>query len=414
MIGLLPLLLAAPPFLQDSPADVEAWTEDVFHLVAALEEMHPDPFAGCPRETFEAGVDTFLSGVEEWTEVRSTAEFMRLLALLSRGGREGHAGVWSLSSAVLPIQIHAFSDGWFVVDAPSETADLVGAQVLAIGGIDVAEVAARLAPLQCHDNEVNLRVRVAGALSTVDLLAGVEIPRSSQGFLVRLRMPGDEEVERALTPRPPQHGDLRRRFGGGLPPREGHRWLRNLDAAYRMEMLEPRHTLYVQYNEVTAGREGGPTLAEFAQEMMKRFEEEHAERLVLDVRCNGGGDNTTFGPLIEALKTPAIDRPDVLFGLIGPQTFSAAGNFAAVLDRETRATLVGEPTGGAPNQYGDARDVSLPRHPQLNLRLATRYHVFTTPDDPSLAVEPDVLVPLTSKDYFSGHDPVLARVLGEN
>lgn len=196
-----------------------------------------------------------------------------------------------------------------------------------------------------------------------------------------------------------------------LPERGDAPWLRNLDVPFRMELLAPARALYVQYNEVRSAMEGGPTLAEFAAAMVERFRAEHATRLVLDVRSNGGGDNTTFGPLIEALKTPEIDRPDVLFALIGPGTFSAAGNFVAALDAETRATLVGEATGGAPNQYGDARDVDLPGHPNLRVRVATRYHVFGPPDDPRLSVEPDVVVPLTSSDYFAGRDPVLARAL---
>ena len=67
----------------------------------------------------------------------------------------------------------------------------------------------------------------------------------------------------------------------------------------------------------------GTTLADFSREMVRTFEERKLTKLIVDVRCNGGGDNTTFRPLITALQTPSIDRPGVLFGLIGRATFSA-------------------------------------------------------------------------------------------
>jgi C-terminal processing protease CtpA/Prc len=155
----------------------------------------------------------------------------------------------------------------------------------------------------------------------------------------------------------------------------------------------------------------GRALADFAAEMVRIFEERGLARLVLDARSNGGGDNTTFGPLIAALRTPSLDRPGVLYGLIGRSTFSAAGNFAAVLAQDTQAFLVGEPSGGGPNQFGDAVPVPLPHHPELLVRLSTRYHRFGPADDARLAVEPDLAVPLSSADYFAGRDPVLRAAL---
>ena len=134
--------------------------------------------------------------------------------------------------------------------------------------------------------------------------------------------------------------------------------------------------------------------------------------MVLDVRLNGGGDNTTFGPLTDAIRaSQAMNQRGRLYGLMGRHTFSAAGNFITVLQRDTHAILVGEPTGGAPNQYGDARNVSLPHHPWLLVRLATRYHVFGEADDERVTHEPELPVAYNSADYFAGRDPVLRAAL---
>jgi C-terminal processing protease CtpA/Prc len=190
---------------------------------------------------------------------------------------------------------------------------------------------------------------------------------------------------------------------GSLPSSRGR------ERAWWSEVLPAERALYVQFNEVRASDAAGQSLAEFAATLAPTVEREALERVIVDVRWNGGGDNTTFGPLIDALRDPRLDRPGRLFGLIGRHTYSAAGNFVTVLERDTGAVLVGEPTGGAPNQYGDASAVHLPNHPELLVRVSTRYHAFSKADDPRVTHEPDVLVPLRSEDYFAGRDPVLAR-----
>lgn len=134
-------------------------------------------------------------------------------------------------------------------------------------------------------------------------------------------------------------------------------------------------------------------------------------RVIVDVRRNGGGDNTTYGPLTTLLGSPRVDRRGRLYLLIGRATFSAAANFAAEIDRYTRAIFVGEPTGGGVETYGDSFRVLL-QSTGFNVHIATRYHDRRRgPKDRRLAVEADVPIDVTSADYFAARDPVLERAL---
>ena len=134
-------------------------------------------------------------------------------------------------------------------------------------------------------------------------------------------------------------------------------------------------------------------------------------RLIVDVRLNGGGDNTTYGPLVDVLAAKKVNRRGRLYLLTGRATFSAAANFAAEIDRYTHALVVGEPTGGGVETYGDTFPVPLPTA-GWTVHVAARYHERKkSPGDRRLAVEPDVRVELTSAQYFAGLDPVLARAL---
>jgi hypothetical protein len=384
------------------------WSNDTVHFVAELERLHPDPYFGCPREEFERSVDVFFAGLAGASEQQALVEFMRLTARLSVQGREGHSAVWPMRSNYLPLRLYSFEDGWFVVGAGEQQREWIGAQVLSIGGVPIEELCARLAPLLAHDNEWNLRSKLGNALVCGDILFGIGALADPSRAQLELKRAGEShKLELALGA-----VNLRELFGSfPLPPRADARWLDGRDSSWRIEVLKPERALYVQFNEVVAKDSDAQSLDDFAAKIVRTFEQEKLTRVIVDVRANGGGDNTTFGPLIRALQTPALNRPGVLFGLIGRYTFSAGGNFVTVLERDTKATLVGEPTGGAPNQYGDAQSVSLPNHPTVLVRVATRFHQFGGPEDARLTHEPRLRVPLRSDDYFSGKDPVLRAAL---
>jgi Peptidase family S41 len=100
-------------------------------------------------------------------------------------------------------------------------------------------------------------------------------------------------------------------------------------------------------------------------------------------------------------------RPVVL---TGRTTFSAAGNFVAGVKQFTRARLVGEPPGGAANQWCDYAPVVLPTV-GLEALVATVYIERGRDGDTSPTIEPHVRVELSSADWLRGRDPVLAASL---
>jgi C-terminal processing protease CtpA/Prc len=102
---------------------------------------------------------------------------------------------------------------------------------------------------------------------------------------------------------------------------------------------------------------------------------------------------------------PFFDGPVCV--LTGPVTFSAAAEFADAVKTYQLATLVGEATGGRPNDFGNSLPFVLPNS-GLTVNIATVLAVRANGDaaDAS-AVAPDILVRRTAADIRSGFDPVL-------
>lgn len=165
--------------------------------------------------------------------------------------------------------------------------------------------------------------------------------------------------------------------------------------------------MYVQYNRCRPD----PTLPmeRFAAQVFAAADSLGAERLVIDMRLNGGGDSRVLQPFVNRLWRHRLNAPGRLFVAIGRQTFSSGMMNAAQLDRSTHATLVGEPTGGRPNHFGEVRSFRLPNSGATVYHSTRRFEMLPGRDAPSL--EPEVRVPVTWADYAAGRDPVLDVIL---
>jgi hypothetical protein len=138
--------------------------------------------------------------------------------------------------------------------------------------------------------------------------------------------------------------------------------------------------------------------------------ERRPEKLVIDVRQNGGGDYTEgLRHLVHPIKKlPDVNRKGHLFVLIGPNKFSAAMSNSAHFRFQTEALLVGQPIGEKPNSYQEGRQMTLP-YSRLVVRYSVRFYKFV--EGGENVIRPDQEIVPTWADYKSGKDPVLEWVL---
>jgi hypothetical protein len=179
-------------------------------------------------------------------------------------------------------------------------------------------------------------------------------------------------------------------------------------ANFGFVFLKEKNTVYAAYNQCADGDK--ETVAEFAARLFKFVDENPVDKLIIDVRRNGGGDNYTNQALLLGMIASKVNRPGHLFVLTGRQTFSAAQNFVADAERWTQALFVGEPTGSSPNLWGDAKQFELPRT-HLHPMVATLYWQYSDPRDTRPWILPDIPVRVSFADWLSGRDPVLDGAL---
>jgi hypothetical protein len=371
---------------------------DVHRLVAEIEQRHPNPYHAVSRADFHCAADDLAAQAPRLTRNQLIVGVMRLTAML--GARDGHSGLFPIQPAhasslhAYPLRLYRFPEGLYVIRALD--ASLVGAKVTAIGGVPVEDVEASVRTLVPGDNDWSRLDNLPYFLVVAEVLDGLGIAPTWE---LQLR----EGSRRLVSPAPVSVGRWISALGGRWwqVARRAPLYLRLSQIPYGLSKIDRGRALYVSYNQTTdPGR--------VPQRLVRLARSKRVRRIVVDVRLNGGGNNTTYFGLIQALRDRRINRPGKLAVLIGRRTFSAAGNFAADVDRRTRARFFGEPTGGAPSQWGDHAPIPLP---SLSVTAATAVEYIGDPNDTRTSTQPNVPVQVRAADFFAGRDPVLSAAL---
>jgi tetratricopeptide (TPR) repeat protein len=391
------------------------WRHDLRWLVQELKRKHVDLDAHLAPQALDAEVSRLEADLAGLTDAQIV---VRLAQLLARVG-DGHTALLppvlgqfpyslgvplpDLKLAPLPLRFYVFPDGVRVVAvAGREHERLLGARVVKVGGVEVAEAMDRLATTISRENDMWVKEQMPARLQVPAILAALGLGTSETAAVLTLEIGGREETltlaARGAGPEPA----WTEAASPGL--REGR------DKPYVDRYLEKDRTTVVQYN---LARKGAEAPAEFWGRVIREAEQKQVTRFVVDLSTNSGGDNTQNRPMVEGLRGSAwLNQPGRLYVIVGRATFSAGMNAAADLARQTKATFVGEPTGSAPSFAGEASPVVLP-FSGLRAFVSSRYFQGTEPTDKRTWIAPAVLVEPDFEAWKAGRDRALEAVLAE-
>jgi len=380
------------------------WQQALSYLGNQLPYLHVNPYFKISETEFQQRVAELAENVPNLKDGQMTVEIMRIVAAIG----DAHTRAFSIAEppARLPLEMRWLSDGLIVIAASPEYKEAVGAKVVQIGTHPVGDVYAAVKPLIAADNEMQILNDTPIYMGMPTILYGLNLVPDPARVPFRFEAQDGSQFDLELHPVTGDPGafvSVYERAGVPRPLYEQDR-----QAFYWFRDLPERNAVYVQYNACRE-QEDRPFGA-FVDEVFDLVDRSPETRLVLDLRFNGGGDEGVITPFIEAIKArSAFKEPGRLFVIIGRGTYSSALQNAITLSREYNATLVGEPTGGKPNQYGEVRHFDLPN---VGIRVNYSTHYWRNyPDGDPLRLEPDVRAVVTIADLLAGHDPALEAAL---
>jgi hypothetical protein len=402
-----PFLPGPAPHPTPAATRDERWQQDIAYLASQLTVLHRNLFFNIDPATFAAQAEALAAQAPQLSDAELVAGMAQLAAMIG----DGHTNVdlrYSFPNRpLLPLQLGWYGDNLVVVAAPEAYRDAIGAQVARIGSASVAEALVALTPIIAHDNEQQLRNLSTDFLRMPDMLAAQGITPSTEQVRFQLVHADGRLVEFDVTPEGADAPIDYLRLYDVLPITPPLRTVGG-DQIYWYRYLPEEQAIYLQYNR--AADDPNLPFAEFNRELFVFIDAHPVERMVIDLRFNGGGASSVIRPLVEALRThPTLSRPGSVSVLIGSRTFSSAMMNAIELQERAGAILVGTPTGGRPNGYGETRSFILPNS-GLRVQYSTRFF-RNLPGNDSSSLEPDILAPITWADLLAGVDPTVERAL---
>lgn len=386
----------------------EQWQRDIRFLGEELPKRHRNAFHRIKREDFEAAVERLHAAVPTMTEDEIIVGLMKIVAMV----KDGHTNLVPQTyfrSGFYPVKFYLFSDGLFVEKAAPEYAGIVGGRVLKIGNASAEEALKSAGQATPADNEMGVKAVAPLLLTIPEILSGLKINDDKQKLTLVVESDGKQKTVEirptanfeALMQTPAAWIDVASKSNTPL-------YLKDPNNLYWFEYVKDQKLVYVQQNGV-ANKQDEP-VADFYKRVFDFVETNPVEKFVLDLRHNGGGNNTLNRQVVIGLVKSKINRRGKLFVITGRQTFSAAQNLVNQIEKYTDAIFVGEPTAGHPNHYGDNRPFTLPNS-GLVVRASTLWWQDLDPRDERQWTAPEIAAEISSEDYRSGRDPVLQAVL---
>lgn len=401
----------------DEPDSVEIrrWGEDLDFLAREMPAEHANLFHALHREQFHGALDDIRKRLPSLTRSQVIVELQRLAASIG----DGHTNVspWrdpEVGFQTLPVILYRFSGGYYIRAATSGHQALLGARVTHIGSHSIDSAESLVAPLVSRDNPMGLWMYAPLLLTMPEVLHALGLSSDPRRAQLGLDLDGTPRTVTldAFGPFPNLSGDADKSWNarsGWVDLRDrapAPLWLSRTANTYWFTYVPDGRVLYCQLNEV---QERGEPLGAFFARALAAADSAGAERFVLDLRLNGGGNGYNNRPIVRALVRSRFDEPGRLFVITSRRTFSAADMLINELEKWTNPVFVGEPSASRGNHYGDSKKLVLPNN-KVTVRVSSLYWQFWDPRDKRPWIAPAIAAPLTVEAYESGRDPALEAI----
>ncbi|PSL44370.1 hypothetical protein CLV51_106236 [Chitinophaga niastensis] len=400
----------------------EGWLSDIRLFAKEYKRLSYAPFQKMPEKDFDEAIAVINDHINHLTDAEITIELAKILGKSA----DGHTRFFAFFNMMkippqpgfdqyLPLKFFLFKEGLYVIQADKKYEHLVGAQVLNFDHTSVSKVLEAVYPLIATDRQNSMwlkrmapnYMRVAGLLKglhVIDSIGEITLTiKDINGILQTVKVQSQPDDFLAFHHTPAGWTNVNAYLKDKTPL-----YLQHIEKPYWFQLIPENKTVYFQFNRVR--QDTAEAFKDFITRLFKFIDDNDVDKLVIDLRWNGGGNTFMLKPLIQGLIKSKINQKGKLFGIIGRGTFSAAQNLTTQLERNTEITFAGEPSGSNPNFIGEDHPFTLP-YSKLIVNFSTLYWQSSHPLDNRTWTAPDIYIEPTFADFITGQDRALQMVL---
>ncbi|WP_075340962.1 tetratricopeptide repeat protein [Tenacibaculum agarivorans] len=407
---LLLLLFSQLPAQQ--PISKSQWQEDLRFLQQKIHKDHSFLFKKITPVQWDAEVEELYQQIPNLQEHEIKVGLSRIISLFQYGHTQIPFST-VVENGVLPVHLYHFKDGIYIEGVEKTHRKTLGAKVLKVAGIEIKEALAKIRPVVPVENDQYFKAYGLRFLTVPSVLHAQKVTSKLENEIILTLEKNGETFEYTFPTVPLKK--MSRGFDFTIP---NETWLsvRNTNKTplylkylnekfYFFEYLSDTKTLYVRQSSVF--NHDSETLKDFYKRLFKFIDANDVEKLIYDVRLNGGGNNYNNKPLIKGLLArPKINKKGHFFYITGRFTYSACQNLTNEIENYTEAVIIGEATAENKNFYGDATKVTLPNS-KINTYLSFAWWQDMSPWENADATSPHFYKEMTFDEYRTNQDPVL-------
>ncbi len=393
------------------------WQDDLKFLQETIHNNYSFLFKKTTKEAFDAEVETLYNNIPNLEEHEIVIGLARLVSSFKYGHTVLGFRYQPHAFHQLPFNLYQFNDGVFIQGVHKDYQQALGAKVIAIAGVPIKDALKAIYPVVPAENDQFFKAYAGMYLSCPEVL-------HAQGVIKELSTTVELTLEKEgktfkqtfnalpIGERVPTKYSLVQQEGDWLDAREQNytpRYLKQLDKIYYYEYLPEQKTVYIRHSQIQDDPE--EDIPAFYERVFDFIDNNDVERLVLDVRLNGGGNNYKNKPIVTGIiESKKINKIGKFIVILGRRTFSACQNLVNELDNYTNVIFIGEPTSENINFYGDNNRVELP-----NSKIPAYLSFAWWQDKPQWEnddwLAPHIAVDMSFEEYRTNQDPVLDTAL---
>jgi hypothetical protein len=376
------------------------WIEDINFIKQELPARHVNLFTNMSQQEFDIEIESLIEKTPQLDENEIICELMKIFSKIGDSHTGIHNGMNMSKFNIAPIKYEVYDDGIYIVEIIESGRDYLKQKVAAIDNVPINKVYEKISTVLPHENDYFLKSAIPDFLRLYEILDALEITSSKNSYQLTL---GNGET---FQVRGNAYGHTN--FISCYSTENTPFYLQNNEDNYWYRIIDG-NIVYLQYNQCV--EMGEISFKEFSQQMFAELNSKQIDKFIIDIRLNSGGSSLIIAPLIEELQKHN-ELQDKIYCCIGDKTASSGLINAFQLQNDLGAILIGEPTGGKPNHFGEVREFSLP-NTKLIVRYSTKYFELQSGND-NESLEPDYYVENNSYDSFNGIDPCVEFVRTNN
>jgi Peptidase family S41 len=406
-ITALHLSVYTQPFKQP----VKDWLEDINFYEKTVRAKHKNLF----HFQSEAGFNQKISELKGKIDQLSDYEIIVELSKISASIGDGHTYIHTdrLRQYWLPLRIGIFDEGSFIIGASPDYEDLIGGKIIGFDEKNIQEAIDALKFTCATDlryDEKDYFSQLPVKMMQATLLHALGIVKRQETLVIKIEKDGKPVIKEL------KNLELDGESFGKIPmkgsfTKEVQRPVsyQNTIKNYWFTYLPDGKAIYLAYNN--SQQDEDERMDAMTERLLDEFEKNGAEKLIVDVRRNGGGNEATHKRLVKAIiGNKKINQKGKLFVLMGVRTYSAADNFVLDLENNSAVITIGEHGRGKPNHYSENYFFSLPNS-KTRCSVSELYRVDGKKDDTRVRIEPMIKITNSFRDFIANRDAVLEKAL---